>query len=186
MRGAGLLLLALAAARPRPHRRLARGGAAWSADEARYSRQLLAFGRDAHARLRRARVLVAGADAVGAEVAKDLALLGVAAVDGVDGGGDGGGGAGGGDGGGRGGGDGGGVGGGDGGSTGGGDGGGDGGSSGGGNGGEDGEPGGMDGGAGGGAAGGGMDGGGEGGTNVMFAVMCGWYSNSEPTLRHRW
>ena len=78
MRGAGLLLLALAAARPRPHHRLARGGAAWSADEARYSRQLLAFGRDAHARLRRARVLVAGADAVGAEVAKDLALLGVA------------------------------------------------------------------------------------------------------------
>ena len=81
----GLLLLALAAARPRPHHRLARGGAAWSADEARYSRQLLAFGRDAHARLRRARVLVAGADAVGAEVAKDLALLGVAAVDVFDG-----------------------------------------------------------------------------------------------------
>ncbi len=94
MRGAGLLLLALAAARPRPHHRLARGGAAWSADEARYSRQLLAFGRDAHARLRRARVLVAGADAVGAEVAKDLALLGVAAVDVFDGDGDGGGGGG--------------------------------------------------------------------------------------------
>ena len=96
MRGAGLLLLALAAARPRPHRRLARGGAAWSADEARYSRQLLAFGRDAHARLRRARVLVAGADAVGAEVAKDRALLGVAAVDVFDGDGDGDGGGGGG------------------------------------------------------------------------------------------
>ena len=44
----------------------------------------------------RARVLVAGADAVGAEVAKDLALLGVAAVDVFDGDGDGDGGGGGG------------------------------------------------------------------------------------------
>jgi molybdopterin/thiamine biosynthesis adenylyltransferase len=80
MRGAlRHLLLGLAAARPRSL--YLRGGAAWSPEEQRYSRQLLAFGRDAHARLSKARVLVVGADAVGAEVCKNLALLGVAAVD---------------------------------------------------------------------------------------------------------
>mmetsp|Transcript_3415 Transcript_3415/g.10021 ORF Transcript_3415/g.10021 Transcript_3415/m.10021 type:complete len:280 (-) Transcript_3415:770-1609(-) len=57
----------------------------WTAEESRYSRQLLAFGRKAQARIRLGRVLVHGLDATGAEVCKNLALAGVASIDVSDG-----------------------------------------------------------------------------------------------------
>ena len=53
----------------------------WTDEESRYSRQLLAFGRKAQARIGLGRVLVHGIDATGAEVCKNLALAGVAGID---------------------------------------------------------------------------------------------------------
>ena len=45
-----------------------------------YSRQLLTFGRGAQEKIMAGRVLVFGADGVGAEVCKNLALAGVASI----------------------------------------------------------------------------------------------------------
>lgn len=65
---------------PGENRELQGLGSSWLADESRFSRQILALGRDSMEQLARSTVLVYGLRGVGAEVAKNLVMTGVKAV----------------------------------------------------------------------------------------------------------